>query len=236
MLLTRGRSEAMIPNLMKLISASLSILAWAAPIALAQARYDTATFAGGCFWCMEPPFEKLEGVKTVISGYTGGTGTNPKYEDYGETGHIEAIQITYDPSIISYTKLLEVFWRQINPTDPGAQFVDRGPYYRSAIFFHDEKQKKQAERSKEELGKSGRYDKPIVTEIIEASTFYPAEPYHQDYYKKNSSAYKRYRTHSGRDQFLEKIWRCGGKNEMRRTTPWANGNTRNPGWLSSKTN
>jgi peptide methionine sulfoxide reductase msrA/msrB len=193
-------------NSIIMILASLSILACSALTATAQTRYDTATFAGGCFWCMEPPFEKLDGVKKVVAGYTGGTGKNPTYEDYAAKGHVEAIQITYDPSIISYKRLLDVFWRQINPTDPGGQFVDRGPQYRSAIFYHDEKQKRQAVRSKEQLEKSGRYDKPIVTEIVKASTFYPAEAYHQDYYKKNPSAYKRYRSHSGRDQYLDNIW------------------------------
>ncbi|MBM3303251.1 MAG: peptide-methionine (S)-S-oxide reductase MsrA, partial [Deltaproteobacteria bacterium] len=172
----------------------------------ARAKNEIATFAGGCFWCMRPPFEKLNGVAKVVSGYTGGTGENPTYEDYAEKGHIEAIQITYDPSIISYTRLLEVFWRQIDPTDPGGQFVDRGLQYRSAIFYHDEEQKKLAERSKEQLATSGRFDKPIVTEILKASVFYTAEDYHQDYHVKNPLRYKFYRSRSGRDQFLEKTW------------------------------
>ena len=131
---------------------------------------------------------------------------NPTYEDYAEKGHVEAVQITYDPSIISYSQLLDVFWRQIDPTDPGGQFVDRGPQYRSAIFYHNEEQKRLAEKSKEELAKSGRFDKPIVTEIIKATTFYKAEDYHQDYYKKNPIRYKYYRFRSGRDQYLEKVW------------------------------
>ena len=155
---------------------------------------------------MQPPFEKLKGVSDVVSGYTGGTGENPTYEDYASKGHIEAVQITYDPSIISYNPLLDVFWRQIDPTDPGGQFVDRGPQYRSAIFYHNQEQKSLAEKSKEDLEKSGRFDKPIVTEIVKATTFYKAEDYHQDYYKKNPIRYKYYRSRSGRDQYLEKVW------------------------------
>ena len=172
----------------------------------AQAQHEKATFAGGCFWCMEPPFEKLKGVVEVLSGYEGGTGPNPTYGDYAKKGHIEVVQITYDPSQISYSQLLDVFWKQIDPTDPGGQFVDRGPEYRSAVFFHNEEQKRLAEKSKEDLGKSGRFAKPIVTEIIPASTFYKAEDYHQDYYTKNPLRYKYYRSRSGRDQFLAKVW------------------------------
>ncbi len=170
---------------------------------------EKATFAGGCFWCMTPPFEKLNGVHEVVSGYTGGTGPNPTYEDYAEKGHIEAVQVTYDPSKISYPELLDVLWRQINPTDPGGQFCDRGPQYRSAIFYENAEQKRLAEISKEALGKTGRYQKPIVTELIKASQFYKAEDYHQDYHKKNPIRYKFYRFNCGRDQYLEKIW---GKN------------------------
>ncbi len=136
----------------------------------------------------------------------GGSGENPTYEDYATKGHIEAVQITYDPSIISYNQLLDVFWRQIDPTDPSGQFVDRGPQYRSAIFYHNQEQKSLAEKSKEDLEKSGRFDKPIVTEIVKATTFYKAEDYHQDYYKKNPIRYKYYRSRSGRDQYLEKVW------------------------------
>jgi len=167
---------------------------------------ETAIFAGGCFWCMTPPFEKLEGVVQVFSGYTDGTGTNPTYGDYAENGFVEAVRVTYDPSKISYSKLLDVFWRQINPTDAGGQFVDRGPQYRSAIFYLDENQRDLAEKSKAALEKSGRFDKPIVTEIKKASAFYNAEEYHQDYYKKNPLRYKFYRFNAGRDQFLEKVW------------------------------
>jgi len=174
----------------------------------AETKLEKATFAGGCFWCMEPPFEKLDGVIEVISGYTGGHKENPTYEEVsaGGTGHVEAVQITYDPSKVTYSDLLDVFWRQIDPTDPNGQFVDRGSQYRSVIFYHDEEQKILANQSKEALAKSGRYDKPIVTEIVEASVFYEAEDYHQDYYKKNPIRYKYYRYNSGRDQYLKKIW------------------------------
>ncbi len=174
----------------------------------ADTKTEKATFAGGCFWCMEPPFEKLDGVTEVISGYTGGKKVNPTYEEvsYGGTGHLESVQIIYDPSKITYSELLDVFWKQIDPTDPNGQFVDRGSQYRSAIFYHNDEQKGFAEKSKEELDKSGKFRKPVVTEIILASTFYKAEEYHQDYYKKNPIRYKFYRYNSGRDQYLKKIW------------------------------
>ncbi|MEW6100735.1 MAG: peptide-methionine (R)-S-oxide reductase MsrB [Candidatus Omnitrophota bacterium] len=177
----------------------------------------TATFAGGCFWCMEPPFEELKGVVDVVSGYTGGRGENPAYEDYAQKGHLEAVQITYDPAQVSYEKLLEAFWGQIDPTDPEGQFVDRGRHYRTAIFYHNEEQRDAAEKSKSELEKSGKFDKPIVTEVIKASTFYKAEDYHQDYYKQCPIDYKRYRSHSGRDQFLKefKVEKTVSKKELK---------------------
>jgi len=167
-----------------------------------------ATFAGGCFWCTESDFEKLPGVVKVISGYTGGHKENPSYEEVssGSTGHVEAVQVYYDPSKLTYTELLDYFWRHIDPTDSGGQFVDRGSQYRSVIFYHDEEQKRSAEKSKEDLGKSGKFDKPIATEIIKFAKFYEAEDYHQDYYKKNPLRYKYYRFGSGRDQFLKKVW------------------------------
>lgn len=167
-----------------------------------------AIFAGGCFWCMESPFEKLEGVSEVISGYTGGEKINPTYKEVsaGGTGHAEAVEVHYDPEIISYEQLLDVFWKQINPTDKGGQFVDRGNQYRSAIFYLNSFQKKLAEASKKQLAESGRFDKPIVTEITAAGTFYPAEEYHQDYYSKNPVRYWYYRGGSGRDDFLKKVW------------------------------
>ncbi len=192
--------------LIKALVTSLCILAFGAVIANAQTRYEKATFAGGCFWCMQPPFQKLDGVVEVTSGYEGGTGDNPTYQDYAKKDHLEVIEITYDPSKISYSQLLDVFWRQIDPTDAGGQFVDRGPQYRSAIFYHNEEQKRLAEKSKDELGKSGRFHKPIVTEILQAKPFYAADEYHQDYSKKNPLRYKYYRYASGRDQFLEKVW------------------------------
>jgi peptide methionine sulfoxide reductase msrA/msrB len=145
----------------------------------------------------------------VVSGYTGGTGENPTYETYGKMGYIEAAQIFYDPAKVTYAQLLDVLWRHIDPTDGGGQFGDRGPYYRSAILYHDEEQRRLAEKSKEDLGKSGRFSQPIVTEIIKFSRFYDAEEYHQDYYKKNPLRYKYYRHGSGRDQFLEKVWAPG---------------------------
>lgn len=172
------------------------------------ANLEKATFAGGCFWCVVPPFEKLDGVKEVVSGYTGGHKENPTYEEVssGTTGHVEAVQVSYDPTKVSYQKLLDVFWRQIDPTDQGGQFVDRGAQYRSVIFYHTREQKAAAEKSKEELQRSGRFKKPIVTEILPVGKFWRAEEYHQDYYKKNPIRYKFYRYNSGRDQFLKKVW------------------------------
>ncbi len=177
---------------------------------------EKATFAGGCFWCMVPPFEKLGGVKEVVSGYTGGHKANPTYEEVssGSTGHLESVEVTYDPTKVTYEKLLDVFWRQINPTDAGGQFVDRGSSYKSAIFYNNEEQKRLAEKSKKELEQSGRFDKPFVTEIRPAGPFYRAEEYHQDYWKKNPTRYKFYRYNSGRDQYLAKIW---GKDEAMHT-------------------
>lgn len=170
-----------------------------------------ATFAGGCFWCMEPPFEKLPSVKAVISGYTGGIKENPTYEEVssGGTGHVEAIQVYYNPKEVTYEQLVDVFWKQIDPTDAGGQFVDRGEQYKSAIFYRDETQRKTAETSKKEIQK--RFDKPIVTEIRKLVSFYPAEEYHQDYYKKNKIRYNFYRSRSGRDDFLEKTWQSREK-------------------------
>ena len=185
-----------------------------------------ATFAGGCFWCSEADFEKIPGVAKVISGYTGGRKENPTYEEVsaGTTGHLEAIQVFYDPEKVNYEKLLEVFWRHIDPTDGGGQFVDRGSQYGSAIFYHDGEQKKSAEKSKEQLGKSGKFGKPIVTPILKFTRFYDAEDYHQDYYKKNPLRYTYYRHGSGRDQFLEKVW---GKEKMA-TKSTAAGNYQKP--------
>jgi len=169
---------------------------------------EKATFAGGCFWCMEPPFEGLDGVDEVIAGYSGGDTENPSYEEVssGETGHYEAIQITYDPEIISYEKLLDVYWRNIDPTDEGGQFADQGSQYKTAIFYHDQEQKASAEESKLYLEQSGKYDEPIVTQILPYKNFYAAEDYHQDYYKTNPDRYNLYKHYSGRESFLEENW------------------------------
>ena len=172
------------------------------------ASYRKATFAGGCFWCMEPSFEKLTGVIDVVAGYAGGKEVDPSYEEVstGQTGHREAVQVTYDPSHVSYNDLLDVFWRQIDPTDDGGQFADRGPQYRTVIFYHDPEQKKLAEESKKALAGSGRFKKPIMTEILQAGDFYAAEGYHQDYYKTNAGHYQQYKYLSGREPFLKKTW------------------------------
>lgn len=168
----------------------------------------TATFAGGCFWCTEADFEKVPGVVKVISGYAGGQKKNPTYEEVssGTTGHVEAVQVYSDPSKVTYQQLLDYFWRHIDPTDGGGQFVDRGSQYRSVIFYQDEEQMRLAQKSKEALDHSGRFKKPVVTEIVKFTNFYPAEEYHQDYYKKNPLRYRYYRYASGRDQFLAEVW------------------------------
>jgi peptide methionine sulfoxide reductase msrA/msrB len=178
-----------------------------------SAGLEKATFAGGCFWCMEPPYEGRDGIKDVVSGYIGGHREPPTYKEVSSdtTGHAEAVEITYDPSVISYDELLHTFWRQINPTDRGGQFVDRGSQYRSAIFYHNGEQKRLAEASRDEMQASGRFDRLIVTEIVPATTFYRAEEYHQDYYKKNPIRYKVYRYGSGRDRYLNKVWGDEGK-------------------------
>lgn len=173
-----------------------------------NSKLEKATFAGGCFWCIESAFEKVDGVKEVISGYSGGEVINPTYEQVssGKTGHRESVQVIYDPSIVSYAELLDIFWKQFDPTDDSGSFVDRGSQYTSAIFYHNEIQKKLALSSKEMLEKSGRFNKPIVTQIIEFKNFYPAEDEHQDFYKKNPGHYYNYREASGRDQFIAKCW------------------------------
>ncbi|MDB5047031.1 MAG: methionine-R-sulfoxide reductase [Fibrobacteres bacterium] len=167
-----------------------------------------ATFAGGCFWCMEPPFEKVQGVSAVLSGYSGGDEVNPTYEQVGSgrTGHAESVEVLYDPAKVSYATLLEVYWRSMNPTDAGGQFADRGKQYRPAIFTRNAEQKRLAEESKAKLAASGKFSKPIVVEITPFKAFYPAEEYHQDYYKKDPGHYHAYRQGSGRQGFLEKTW------------------------------
>jgi peptide methionine sulfoxide reductase msrA/msrB len=169
---------------------------------------EFATLAGGCFWCMEPPYENQPGVYSVISGYSGGPEVNPSYDKVarGLTGHTEAIQVTFDPEQISYGEILDIFWRSMDPTDAGGQFADRGTQYRPSIFVHDEAQKAIATKSKQALMDSGKFDKPIVVEIVDFDAFYPAEDYHQDYYRKNPSHYKAYRRGSGREGFLQNTW------------------------------
>ncbi len=169
---------------------------------------EIAVFAGGCFWCTESDFEKVPGVSAVISGYTGGAEVNPTYEEVSahKTGHVEAVKVTFDPTQVSYGQLVEWFWRHIDPTDRGGQFVDRGTQYRSVIFYANAEQKMIAEKSKKRLAQSGRFTAPIVTELLPLGPFYAAEDYHQDYYKENPLRYNWYRHGSGRDQFLEKKW------------------------------
>lgn len=180
-----------------------------APGPAAQTRHlATATFAGGCFWCMEAPFDELPGVVATISGYAGGFKKNPSYEEVsaGATGHAEAVQVTYDSTKISYLQLLQVFWRNVDPLAANRQFCDGGTQYRSGIFFHNERQRVLAQASKQELAQSGRFQQPIVTEIVAFNEFYPAEEYHQDFYKKNPLRYKAYRSGCGRDRRLKELW------------------------------
>jgi peptide methionine sulfoxide reductase msrA/msrB len=167
-----------------------------------------ATFAGGCFWCVEAAFDKTPGVAEAVSGYTGGREKNPSYRDVssGKTGHVEAVRVRFDPSRVSYPDLLAVFWRQIDPTDPGGQFADRGSQYRTAIFYHSPRQRQQAEASKRALARSGRFKGPIVTPIRKAGPFYRAEEYHQDFHRKNPRRYRSYRVGSGREAFLKRVW------------------------------
>lgn len=190
---------------LKLISATIILLLSSQ---LPAQQTAEATFAGGCFWCMEPPYDKLEGVISTTSGYIGGHVSNPTYEQVsaGATGHTEAVQVVYDPSKISYEKLLEVFWRNIDPLDAGGQFCDRGSQYRSAIFFHNEEQERLATASKASLEANADLAEPIVTEVLEAGPFYPAEDYHQNYYQEHPIQYKFYRWNCGRDARLEDVW------------------------------
>ncbi|MGY4690515.1 peptide-methionine (S)-S-oxide reductase MsrA [Salibacterium sp. K-3] len=170
---------------------------------------EKATFAGGCFWCMVKPFDEMEGIHSITSGYTGGHTANPSYEDVktGETGHREAVQIEFDPDVFPYEKLLSLYWPQIDPTDDGGQFHDRGPQYRTAVFYHNETQRQLAEKTRQEVADSGRFKEPVVTEILPATIFYPAESHHQDFYKKEKETYLEDRRKSGRDEFIEKHWR-----------------------------
>ncbi len=195
----------------RFLTAALLLLGVATTSTTATAADEdlaTAIFAGGCFWCMEPPYDELDGVKATVSGYIGGHVDNPSYEQVssGGTGHAEVVKVSYDPEVVDYATLLEVFWRNIDPLTANRQFCDRGSQYRSAIFYVDEEQKRQAEASLAELERSGRFSQPIVTEITAATTFYPAEEYHQDYYRKNPLRYKFYRYNCGRDQRLAEVW------------------------------
>lgn len=171
---------------------------------------EKATFAGGCFWCMVKPFDQFEGIEKVVSGYSGGHVENPTYEQVktGTTGHLEVVEITFDPAVFSYEKLLDIYWQQIDPTDNEGQFQDRGEQYKPAIFVHTERQRQIAEQSRADLDASGRYKKPVNTEILDAAPFYTAEDYHQDYYKTNAEHYAEDRAQSGRDEFLEEVWQA----------------------------
>ncbi|WJD82087.1 peptide-methionine (S)-S-oxide reductase MsrA [Priestia megaterium] len=183
-------------------------------------QYEVATFAGGCFWCMVKPFDEQPGIIKVVSGYTGGHKENPTYKEVCSetTGHYEAVQITFDPEVFPYEKLLELYWPQIDPTDAGGQFADRGDSYRTAIFYHNEHQKELAEESKQKLEASGRFSEPIATQILPAKPFYEAEEYHQGYYKKNKFRYAMYRRGSGRDRFIKENWKDFGRDEQLKTT------------------
>ncbi len=195
-------------NRFKHISTALAgaAILGATPFAGASDMTQTAIFAGGCFWSMESAFEGIYGLISTVSGYTGGRTKDPTYGNYAENGHVEAVRVSFDPTRVSYTDLLDVFWRHIDPTDAGGQFFDRGPHYRTVIYWMDDAQRKAAEQSKAALEKSGRFPKPIVTEISKAQPFYEAEEYHQDYAKKNPEAYGLYREGSGRDRFFAGIW------------------------------
>ncbi len=200
--------------LRRLIFCSVSLLAcaaaavWPSSGSLGAATTAKAYFAGGCFWCMEEAFEKVDGVLAVVSGYMGGTVPNPSYEEVsaGRTGHAESVEVTYDPSKVTYQKLLDAFWRNVDPLTPNAQFCDHGSQYRAAIFYSTDEEKRLSEDSKRAIEQSKRFPQPIVTQLVQASTFYPAEDYHQDYYKKNPLRYKYYKFGCGRVQRLETLW------------------------------
>ncbi len=183
----------------------------------AEGNYAIATFAGGCFWCMEGPFDELDGVISTTSGYTGGQTVDPTYEDVsaGGTGHAEAVQITYDPQKIGYRELLAVYWPNTDPTTPNAQFCDHGDQYRPAIFYHNDEQRELAEASKEDIERTKPFSAPVVTEITQATAFYPAEEYHQDFYQKNPIRYKFYRLTCGRDSRLAALWGDDGRHHER---------------------
>lgn len=201
------------PAILVIVAAATTLGASRSELSAEGSESSTAvaTFAGGCFWCMEPPFDELDGVLSTTSGYTGGPERNPTYKQvaYGRTGHAEAVEVAYDPSVITYAELLEVFWRNIDPTTADRQFCDRGRHYRTAIYYHDDEQRRLAEETRDRIAASGVLDGPIVTEIEAAGEFWRAEEYHQDYYLKNPGPYKRYRIGCGRDRVLERIWGAG---------------------------
>src|SRR5450432_2722678 len=207
-------SEASSKNMITRIVICLSLLltAGSAPQTFGQDKTQpatkTAVLAGGCFWCIQPAFDKAPGVINTVVGYSGGTEPNPTYELVGseKTRYRESLEVTYDPTKISFDQLLDIYWKQINPTQANGQFTDIGPSYRAAIFYGSEEEKRIAEASKEKLAKSGKFDKPIATEILPAMPFYPAEDYHQKYYQKNPSDYEAYHVGSGRVSYLEKVW------------------------------
>ena len=184
------------------------IAIWSPSVAIAAAVPAKAYFAGGCFWCMEEVFEKVDGVIAVVSGYMGGTVVDPTYEQVssGQTGHAESVEVTYDPDKVSYQKLLESFWRNVDPVTPNAQFCDHGSQYRSAVFYRTDEEKRLSEESKSAIVRSNRFSAPVVTQVVEASTFYQAEEYHQDFYKKNPIRYKTYKFRCGRAKRLEALW------------------------------
>jgi peptide-methionine (S)-S-oxide reductase len=202
------------PRIIPALAAAALVLAAGAAVAqqdtatMPEDGHAVATFAGGCFWCMEPPFDELDGVLSTISGYTGGSTVDPTYQEVsaGGTGHAEVVQVTYDPAKVTYEQLLDVFWRNVDPLDAGGQFCDRGDSYRTGIFVHGAEQRRLAEASKQALADSKRLAQPIVTEIVDAGPFYPAEDYHQDYYQTNPVRYKFYRWNCGRDQRLTELW------------------------------
>jgi peptide-methionine (S)-S-oxide reductase len=204
----------MTPRIIPALAAAAIALAAAGAIAQQESAtmpkdgHAVATFAGGCFWCMEPPFDELDGVLATTSGYAGGSTVDPTYKQVsaGGTGHAEVVQVAYDPAKVTYEQLLEVFWRNVDPLDAGGQFCDRGDSYRTGIFVHGAEQRRLAEQSKQALADSKRLAQPIVTEIVDAGPFYPAEDYHQDYYRKNPVRYKFYRWNCGRDQRLAEVW------------------------------
>jgi len=195
--------------MMLLVSASMD--SWSKD--MSDSKNAVATFAGGCFWCMQPPFDNLKGVISTEVGYTGGDIENPTYQQIsrGDTGHYEAMRVVYDPAVVSYEKLLETFWHNIDPTQADGQFADRGSQYYTAIFYHDDFQKDLAEKSKRDLEQSGKFDRPVATKLLKAEIFYPAEDYHQKYYQKNESHYQGYKRGSGRAGFIEENWKKRGE-------------------------